>query len=70
MNGNRQCSSLAVILGCVILSSAGCAFEGLNSLPLPGTVGRGAGAQIFHVEVGNAGALEPNSPVMMNDVVV
>jgi phospholipid/cholesterol/gamma-HCH transport system substrate-binding protein len=70
VNGNRRRPSLAVIFGCAILSSAGCAFQGLNSLPLPGTVGRGAGAQIYHVEVGNAGALEPNSPVMMNDVVV
>jgi phospholipid/cholesterol/gamma-HCH transport system substrate-binding protein len=70
VNGNRKLSSLAVIFVCAVSASAGCAFQGLNSLPLPGTVGRGAGAQIFHVEVRNAGALEANSPVMMNDVVV
>ena len=29
----------------------GCAFHGLNSLPLPGTVGRGPGAHIYHVEI-------------------
>ncbi len=70
MNGNRRPPALATIIGCGVMTMAGCAFQGLNSLPLPGTVGRGAGAQIFHVEVLNAGALEANSPVMMNDVVV
>ncbi len=70
MNATRRLSSLAMIIGCAAAISAGCAFQGLNSLPLPGTVGRGPGAQVYHVEVSNAGALEPNSPVMMNDVVV
>jgi phospholipid/cholesterol/gamma-HCH transport system substrate-binding protein len=70
VNRNRRLPALAMIIGCAALTVAGCAFQGLNSLPLPGTVGRGAGAQIFHVEVLNAGALEANSPVMMNDVVV
>lgn len=70
MNGNRRLSLLAMIVGCAAATSAGCAFQGINSLPLPGTVGRGSGAQVYHVEVGNAGALEPNSPVMMNDVIV
>lgn len=55
---------------CVALSATGCAFHGLNSLPLPGTVGRGSGAAVYHVEIANVGTLEPNSPVMINDVVV
>lgn len=61
---------LLVIGSCVMLTVTGCAFHGLNSLPLPGAVGRGPGAQIFHVEVANVGTMEPNSPVMINDVVV
>ncbi|WP_210085822.1 MCE family protein [Mycobacterium sp. OAE908] len=56
--------------GCVVLTSAGCAFQGVNSLPLPGAVGRGSGAAVYHVEVANVGTLEPNSPVMVDDVVV
>ncbi|MGH3558584.1 MAG: MCE family protein, partial [Mycobacterium sp.] len=55
---------------CVVLTATGCAFHGLNSLPLPGTVGRGAGAAVYHVEVANVGTLESNSPVMIDDVVV
>jgi virulence factor Mce-like protein len=42
----------------------------LNSLPLPGAVGRGSDAKIYHVEIANVGTLESNSPVMINDVVV
>jgi len=49
---------------------SGCAFQGLNSLPLPGAVGRGPGADIYHVEIDNIGTLESNSPVLVSDVVV
>lgn len=58
-------------LGCgVVLTATGCAFQGLNSLPLPGAVGRGADANIYHVEVANVATLESNSPVLLGDVVV
>ena len=53
-----------------MLSLSGCAFNGVNSLPLPGTVGHGVGSTVYHVELANVGTLESNSPVMMNDVVV
>ncbi len=55
---------------CAMLTATGCAFQGLNSLPLPGAVGRGLGAVIYHVEIANVGTLESNSPVMIDDVVV
>lgn len=48
----------------------GCAFQGVNSLPLPGAVGRGPHASIYHIEIANIGTLESNSPVMMADVIV
>ncbi len=48
----------------------GCAFQGVNSLPLPGAVGRGPHASIYHIEIANIGTLESNSPVMMGDVTV
>ena len=60
----------AALACCIVLSSAGCAFQGLNSLALPGAVGRGHDASVYHVEVANVGTLEPNSPVMVDDVVV
>jgi phospholipid/cholesterol/gamma-HCH transport system substrate-binding protein len=55
---------------CVVLTATGCAFHGLNSLPLPGAVGRGPGANIYHVEIPNVVTMESNSPVMIDDVVV
>ncbi|MGC1739406.1 MAG: mammalian cell entry protein, partial [Mycobacterium sp.] len=61
----------ALTLGCcVALTVSGCAFHGLNSLPLPGAVGRGPGADIYHVEMANVVTMESNSPVMINDVVI
>lgn len=54
----------------VSLAITGCAFQGMNSLPLPGTVGRGPGAHIYHVEIANVGTMESNSPVLIDDVVV
>jgi phospholipid/cholesterol/gamma-HCH transport system substrate-binding protein len=61
---------LLAAAGCVALTATGCAFHGVNSLPLPGTVGRVSGASVYRVELANVGTLEPNSPVMMSDVVV
>ena len=59
------------VLGCgVALSLSGCAFQGVNSLPLPGAVGRGPDAVTYHVQVPNVATLESNSPVMIDDVVV
>jgi phospholipid/cholesterol/gamma-HCH transport system substrate-binding protein len=55
---------------CVALTGSGCAFHGLNSLPLPGAVGRGPGSDIYHVEIANVITMESNSPVMIDDVVV
>lgn len=61
----------AVAIGsAVMLTATGCAFQGVNSLPLPGAVGRGPDSTIYHVEVENVATLEPNSPVLLNDVVV
>ena len=52
------------------LTTAGCAFQGVNSLPLPGAIGRGSDAAVYYVELANVGTLESNSPVMIDDVAV
>jgi phospholipid/cholesterol/gamma-HCH transport system substrate-binding protein len=62
----RMLATVAV----TVVSLTGCSFQGLNSLPLPGAVGRGQGALMYHVELANVGTLESNSPVMIDDVVV
>ena len=58
------------LLVAVMLVVTGCSFQGVNSLPLPGAVGRGGDAAVYHVEMANIGTLESNSPVMIDDVVV
>jgi virulence factor Mce-like protein len=61
---------LTVVGSCLALALTGCSFQGLNSLPLPGAVGRGPDAVTYHVQVPNVATLESNSPVMINDAVV
>jgi virulence factor Mce-like protein len=66
----RNGKSLAIGGACLVVAMTGCSFEGLNSLPLPGAVGRGPDAVTYHVEIPNVSTMESNSPVMINDVVV
>ncbi len=69
--GARNRTRLAIAAGSIVaVTTSGCAFQGVNSLPLPGAVGRGSDALVYHAEIGNVATLEPNSPVMLNDVVV
>ena len=55
MTGRFNARGLLVIGSCAMLTATGCAFQGVNSLPLPGAVGRGPGANIYHVEIANVG---------------
>ncbi|HZN78450.1 MAG TPA: MlaD family protein, partial [Mycobacterium sp.] len=66
----RKLKWFSVIGACLAVTMTGCSFEGLNSLPLPGAVGRGPDAVTYHVEIPNVSTMESNSPVMINDVVV
>ena len=70
MTARAAMRRVLLIGGCVMLLATGCGFNGLNSLPLPGAVGRGSGASVYHVEIANVGTLEANSPVMVDDVIV
>jgi phospholipid/cholesterol/gamma-HCH transport system substrate-binding protein len=70
MIGARIGRVVVAIGSAVMLTSTGCAFQGVNSLPLPGAVGRGGDASVYHVELANVGTLESNSPVLIDDVVV
>ncbi len=60
---------MAIVGSCALLTGW-LSFQGLNSLPLPGAVGRGPDAVKYHVEIPNVSTMESNSPVMINDVVV
>lgn len=70
MIGASCVRAISVSSAVVVLATAGCGFGGVNSLPLPGTVGRGADAAVYHVQIASVGTLELNSPVMRSDVVV
>jgi virulence factor Mce-like protein len=70
MSIQRSARRVLWVMSCVVLTVSGCAFDGLNSLPLPGTVGSGPTGTTYRVEIANIGTLEPNSPVMIGDVVV
>lgn len=70
MTGRRRLTRALAAASCVAVVGSGCSFQGLNSLPLPGTVGTGATSVTYRVEIANVGSLESNSPVMLNDVVV
>lgn len=67
--GARPRVLTAGALGSVILlSGAGCTWDGLNSLPLPGAQGNGEGAYEITIEMPNVTTITRNSPVRVNDV--
>lgn len=70
MTGGPKVKWLTIVGASLAVMMTGCSFEGLNSLPLPGAVGRGPDAVTYHVEIPNVSTMESNSPVMINDVVV
>jgi len=58
----------ALAVGGVML--AGCQFNGLNSLTMPGTAGHGRGAYSITIELPDVATLPQNSPVLVDDVSV
>lgn len=70
MTVDRGARRLTAIGVCLVLALGGCGFRGVNSLPLPGAVGSGSDAHLYHLQFANVGTLEPNSPVLIDDVVV
>ena len=56
------------LAGAVLLVGTGCAWDGLNSLPLPGAEGKGDGAYEVTIEMPNVTTITRNSPVRVNDV--
>lgn len=54
----------------IALASTGCEWNGLNSVPLPGTEGQGDGAYTVQIQMPNVTTMSQNSPVRVNDVTV
>ncbi|BCP12328.1 hypothetical protein MINTM020_44260 [Mycobacterium paraintracellulare] len=60
-------SLLMIIAGAGL---TGCGWRGLNSLPLPGTQGRGPGSFVIQAQMPDVDNLQPNSRVRVADVTV
>ncbi|MFQ6398901.1 MCE family protein [Nocardia sp. KC 131] len=65
----RRIGALAVGVA-VTLGVSGCQWDGLNSLPMPGTEGTGAGSYQVRIQMPNVTTLTRNSPVRVDDVSV
>ncbi|MGQ4600037.1 MCE family protein [Nocardia sp. R6R-6] len=65
----RRTAALAAGLA-VALSVSGCQWDGLNSLPMPGTEGTGPGSYQVRIQMPNVTTLTRNSPVRVHDVTV
>lgn len=66
---NRVVAVSAVALT-LSMAVTGCEWNGLNSLPLPGTEGRGDGSYTVQIQMPNVTTMSQNSPVRVNDVTV
>jgi phospholipid/cholesterol/gamma-HCH transport system substrate-binding protein len=60
-------ATVAVVL---ITALSGCGWRGLNSLPLPGTAGGGAGSYSVIAQLPDVTNIQPNSRVRVGDVTV
>ncbi|MEV6325655.1 MCE family protein [Nocardia sp. NPDC051787] len=65
----RRTAVVAVGLA-VALGLSGCQWDGLNSLPMPGTEGTGPGSYQVRIQMPNVTTLTRNSPVRVHDVTV
>ena len=63
----RVAAAAAVVL---IAALSGCEWRGLNSLPLPGTAGGGAGSYSVTAQLPDVTNIQPNSRVRVGDVTV
>jgi phospholipid/cholesterol/gamma-HCH transport system substrate-binding protein len=54
----------------VVAAASGCGWQGLNSLPLPGTEGNGPGAFEVRAQMPDVSNIQPNSRVRVGDVTV
>lgn len=73
MTGNRKRARVlatSAIALTVTLAVTGCEWNGLNSVPLPGTEGGGEGAYTVQIQMPNVTTMSQNSPVRVNDVTV
>jgi phospholipid/cholesterol/gamma-HCH transport system substrate-binding protein len=62
--------AVVLVVAAVLPVLSGCAWRGLNSLRLPGTVGGGPGSFVVQAQMPDVSNLQPNTAVEVNDVTV
>lgn len=67
---SRGLAGLSLLMIIAGAGLTGCGWRGLNSLPLPGTQGRGPGSFVIQVQMPDVDNLQPNSRVRVADVTV
>lgn len=67
---SRGLAGLSVLMIIAGAGLTGCGWRGLNSLPLPGTQGRGPGSFVIQAQMPDVDNLQPNSRVRVADVTV
>ncbi|CAM4346990.1 virulence factor Mce family protein [Mycobacterium basiliense] len=65
---NRATAGLVLTL--VVAGISGCGWRGLNSLPLPGTVGNGPGSFVIQAQLPDVNNIQQNSRVRVADVTI
>lgn len=70
MRFDRRCLAAVAAGATVLLSTTGCEWDGLNSMPMPGAKGTGEDAYQVRIQMPNVTTLTQNSPVRVNDVAV
>jgi phospholipid/cholesterol/gamma-HCH transport system substrate-binding protein len=70
MSRRKRIAGVTAGLAGMVSVAAGCQWEGLNSLPLPGTQGTESGSYTVYVQMPDVTTLTPNSPVMVDDVTI
>jgi len=68
MSGRKAAVGLILAVAAAVLS--GCGWRGVNSLPLPGTEGRGPGSYQVQAQLPDVSNIQPNSRVRVSDVTV
>lgn len=66
----RRGRAIVAMLITLALTATGCRWQGLNSLPLPGTVGTGSNSYTVSAQLPDVNNIQPNSRVRVGDVTV
>ncbi|WP_448421044.1 MCE family protein [Mycolicibacterium sp. XJ1819] len=66
-DAGRRWRTIAGTLAVIVASTTACEWHGLNSLPMPGTEGRGAGSYTVQAQLPDVGYIQPNSRVRVGD---